>query len=278
MPVTVPTQEHRALQRAMEPIVPATRLSISPKELHASSRGIAATRGVVRQTIADFEAKLLLVGLSTSSRVLPLTDFPSTTGESWTSGLQQLSAALRKLVPATPGSDETALQQLAVRRQFQELFSARGTAAQELFASLLGADPELVLHASIREFTDKGNQDRLLLAARLLNEMGSRASLTLQRISLQGFSGQEVFVDLIAQSPALAPNERLLCLQRLARSPQAETRWRLISIIESLPLAAAKELAQVLARDKDEGIRDEALKWLKSLAPQPPRTTFDVCV
>jgi len=147
---------------------------------------------------------------------------------------------------------ETSQRTTRVASAFRSLFGARGESRDALFEWLAKtAAPEEVLQVALADYSEKGNADRLDLAARLLSEMGRDAWPTLDSLSTSGIAGQEVFVPMALDLPT---EVRQRLLMNFARSANHETRWQVVRSLDRLDAATVKTLAAVLRKDADEDL------------------------
>ncbi|WP_428265078.1 hypothetical protein [Haliangium sp.] len=155
---------------------------------------------------------------------------------------------------------EEAVARFSARLAFRKLFKLRDERAEMLFGIMVThVDAETLLAAGLQEYDEKGNQDRLRLITSLLREKGREAIHVLRQVAGNPFDGQEAFVDLIAYNEWIAPGERVRMLQRLARSANADTRWRVLHVATELPTDMGAPLLKQLCEDEDEEIREEAV-------------------
>jgi hypothetical protein len=146
-----------------------------------------------------------------------------------------------------------------VSAAFERLFRARGRAHEDLLRRMLDVPPELILEASLSGYQRHGNADRLDLAVRMLGTMGRQCLPALFRIANIADPGQSAFVELVAHADFITHEERARLLIALGRSPDFDTREKVLHITQHLnDNEVAIMLLRVLSRDQDTSLAEEA--------------------
>lgn len=164
----------------------------------------------------------------------------------------------------------TRLQDLgltSVRKVFDE-FGKAGIAERETTAARLReiADPKSLVRIAMESFSAKGNAERLLFAAEVLEGYGRDALLVLESLGASGLEECEYFVETLAglaQDPLLRARMADV-LEAWSRHAARDVRLSLLEVSEDLPTPLRKTLLTSLSQDPDKDIARTALELLAS--------------
>lgn len=153
----------------------------------------------------------------------------------------------------------TELDAETVRTAFDRLFTQRSSRAEQLFDEVAQrTNPQTLLRIALEEFETKGNQDRLQMCARALAAMGRRAATTFVAIANSSLEEQSAFVDAIVLAEFFSISERRDLMAKLARSSVEDTRWRLLDVVDCLPLEYQDEILRILETDQIADLAEQA--------------------
>ncbi|MEW6741709.1 MAG: hypothetical protein AB1486_03030 [Planctomycetota bacterium] len=156
----------------------------------------------------------------------------------------------------------------AVREAFRKVFAASSAAERRQLAQCLQRTvlPELVLQAALDEYRERGNAERLLLAASILEEYGEAALRPLTQMARVGAPECEYFLDALAN---LASDRSLFqsvrhALRDWSQHPDKAVRLGLVEIADAIPPALKAYLLNALADDSDEEVSGAARELLSN--------------
>lgn len=157
----------------------------------------------------------------------------------------------------------------AIRRDFQSCFAARTEAQREArFASLLRhRDAESVLRVALEEFDQHGNDDRIVLAAVVLDALGRQSIPALQKLASKNSPEAEYFVETavnLARRHRDATDAQQI-LYQLAFNPSEEVRERLADSLVDVRIEVAAPILSVLRQDSCEEVAAAAEDSLSEL-------------
>ncbi len=144
------------------------------------------------------------------------------------------------------------------RRAFQQLFRSTFEESEALLTSMLETYPAVVISNAARaEFRAKGNQDRMVLLAKLFSLLGADAMPALETIVREFGGDAEYFVEVIAK---LAESDRdaLRLLRRLSSHPSVDIRSRVLAVIPDLPTEFGYGLLRGFLEDPEDSVAQEA--------------------
>jgi hypothetical protein len=162
-------------------------------------------------------------------------------------------------------SSSLELPSAGVASLLQRAVLARGNERSALLEVLKGFPPLAALQATLETFREMGNTDRLELACRLLDAAGLKALPALEFIATTPAPGQSAFVPLAAHAPFLSQVNRARILAEFARSSEYETRSEVLSVAETLPDHEVLAALEILAKDTDAELAEEASAELLAL-------------
>lgn len=146
-----------------------------------------------------------------------------------------------------------------VRTAFDQLFLRYSSRAERLFNEIAeSTTPQILLRIALEEYETKGNQDRLQMCARALAAMGPRAATTFEGIADSSLEEQSAFVDAIALAEFFSISQRRDLMAKLARSSVEDTRWRVLDVVDCLPLEYQDEILGILERDQIADLAEQA--------------------
>lgn len=179
---------------------------------------------------------------------------------------RQSIAEKRTSAAATKVGDELVKLSLAgawsmelsgVAREFETLFAAHGEERDRHAKRIQQiADPDSILKVAFASFAEKGNAERLVLAADLLGAYGARGLRSLQKLTRSGARECEYFVDTIAtlaQDPSLAGDMKDLLVQ-WAKHPISSVRHQLSDVLDTLPASLRRHALNALAHEASADI------------------------
>jgi len=147
---------------------------------------------------------------------------------------------------------------LDARQEFHRAFAASSDERDALESGLLARfSATEICEAARTEFREKGNQDRMLLLARLLSQCGGDAVGALEPV-VREFGGDiEYFVEVLA-GVAGKDAEAASMLSRMLEHPAPDVRYRIASTVPDLPEAIGAPLLRALLEDPEDWIAEEA--------------------
>lgn len=170
---------------------------------------------------------------------------------------------------STYGTDVRGPELGGIGDAFEQAFAARGSERDEFVERLIkGASAESVAKAAIEQFRHRGNAERLMLAAALLERYGHAALLPLRNMGRGRLPESEYFVDTLvnlAEDPSLF--EPMIELLRIwSEHPEKSVRLRLIDVSDALRPPLMKRLLNRLVDDQDEEVAEAAREHQQSRA------------
>jgi hypothetical protein len=143
---------------------------------------------------------------------------------------------------------------------------ARGSLRSRIYDVLLHfKEPDTILTTALAEYRKYGNEERLVLAASLVADIGADALPALRVLARSRSPECEIFVSVIANLRGIRLEERLEVLAEFASNPGSDVRYSLLESLRALPTDDIMPLLTTLSTDEDEEIASEAQAWLDSL-------------
>jgi hypothetical protein len=143
---------------------------------------------------------------------------------------------------------------------------ARGSLRSRIYDVLLHfKEPDTILTTALAEYRKYGNEERLVLAASLVADIGADALPALRVLARSRSPECEIFVSVIANLRGIRLEERLEVLAEFASNPGNDVRYSLLEALRALPTDDIMPLLTTLSTDEDEEIASEARAWLDSL-------------
>jgi hypothetical protein len=133
-------------------------------------------------------------------------------------------------------------------------------------AVLSCGDPSLVAEAALAEYERTGQSELLLYGRALLEDFGSAAWDALKKIANSGREECELFVGPIVNCPGVEESERVQAVRALASNPNAIVRSCIYEYLGQFTREGTKAVLDILAKDPDSEISDEACRRLSSLS------------
>ncbi|MGO9469874.1 MAG: hypothetical protein ACLQVF_37710 [Isosphaeraceae bacterium] len=130
---------------------------------------------------------------------------------------------------------------------------------------LSNADPHSVCEAAFEEYDRTGQGELLLHARGLLEDFGPGTWDALKQIAGSGREECELFIGPIVRCSGVRETERIEALQSLASNPSPFVRSRLYEYLGQLTHQGKRAVLDVLAKDPDFEISEEAAHRLSSL-------------
>jgi hypothetical protein len=186
------------------------------------------------------------------------------------SGLDDLQGTPDDLVEwSTYGTDVREPQAAVIRDEFEKLFEARGYERDRLAQRLLSlTDAESLVQAAFDQFRERGNAERLVLVAALLEEYGHAAIRPLRRLARAGAPECEYFIDALADlaEDASFYESTAELLRIWSKHPVRDVRLRLVDVSNAFPRPLRNWMLNVLVDDSDEEVSEAAREYLQSRA------------
>lgn len=148
---------------------------------------------------------------------------------------------------------------------FSLLIKARGSARNSIYEVLQQTEPTSLLCIALAEYYERGNEDRLTVAASLLADMGASALHALRNLARSNLPECELFIDVMAHLRGVSLQDRLQTLAFLAQHPSVDVRFGLLEALRGFRQREAVPLLHTLADDKDEDLAEEARARLESM-------------
>jgi hypothetical protein len=143
---------------------------------------------------------------------------------------------------------------------------ARGSLRSRIYDVLLHfKEPDTILTTALAEYQKYGNEERLVLAASLVADIGTDALPALRVLARSRSPECEIFVTVIANLRGIRLEERLEVLAEFASNPGSDVRYSLLEALRALPTDAIMPLLTTLSTDADEEIASKAQAWLDAL-------------
>jgi len=165
------------------------------------------------------------------------------------------------------GTDVRGPEPAAIHDAFEQVFAARGVKRDQLARRLLSvADAESLVQAAFDQFKERGNAERLVLAAALLEEYRHAAVRPLRSMARASVPECEYFVDVLpdlAQDASLFDSTTEL-LRSWSKHPVRDVRLRLLDVSDAFPRSLRNWLLNVLVDDKDHEVSEAAREHLES--------------
>lgn len=161
----------------------------------------------------------------------------------------------RKIIPVIQG-------------EFEKVFAATGQNKWYLAEKLRKhANVESLITVALHQFQERGNEERLVLAASMLESYGRVAIRVLRYMAEKNIPESEYFIDTLAnladETDYSDSIDELLALWASHKSKHV--RSRLIEISQFLPDSLTLTLLTNLAKDKDEEISEAAKEILEDV-------------
>jgi hypothetical protein len=154
----------------------------------------------------------------------------------------------------------------ATKWLFPLLVKARGNLRNHIYEVLLYfKEPDTLLSTALVEYRRYGNEERLVVAASLLADIGADALPALRVLARSRSPECEMFVSVIAHLRGISLQDRLGVLAELASNPSSDVRYSLLESLRAFPSHHIIPLLKTLSKDEDEEIASEARAWLESL-------------
>jgi hypothetical protein len=154
----------------------------------------------------------------------------------------------------------------ATKWLFPLLPKARKDLREHIYETLLHwEEPDSILIAALAKCYKHGNEERLVLAASLLADIGAPALPALRVLIRSGPPECEMFVSVIARLRGVSVQSRLALLAHAASNVSSDVRYSLLEALRAFAPHEVIPLLRTLSRDEDTDIADEACAWLESL-------------
>jgi hypothetical protein len=154
----------------------------------------------------------------------------------------------------------------ATKWLFPILLKAQGDLREHIYEALLRwGESDTILIVALAEYYKQGNEERLALAASLLDDIGAPALPALRVLIRSGIPACEIFVPIIARLRDVSVESRLALLAHAASNANADVRYSLLEALRAFAPHEVMPLLRILSRDKDEDTADAARAWLESL-------------
>jgi hypothetical protein len=146
-----------------------------------------------------------------------------------------------------------------IQSLFRRLIRAKGQEKERIYQQLLlTATPADILSLALRDYEERGNDDRLTLAASLLGGMGRSAWGVLEELATSGRPECEYFVSTIANLDGVPSDDRMRVLEELAMNPSKDVRLRVLDALGDFPALQGRVVLARLAECGDEEIEEAA--------------------
>jgi len=122
-----------------------------------------------------------------------------------------------------------------------------------------------ILDASLAQYEQTCQEQYLLQALSLLERVGKEAWPALRWLVGSERPECELFVGLIANCEQVTVNERLSVIKELSQNPHVEVRSRIIEQLTEFHADAQRSILEILAKDDEPEIREEAEQDLAEL-------------
>lgn len=149
-----------------------------------------------------------------------------------------------------------------VRDAFKRWFAARGMSEKRVALAQLESvgNVDSIVAAAFDEFENRGNAERLVAAADLLQRRGADSLPRLQQLIHSGISEGEYFIEAIVNiaQNSLSTDGADHLLEACVRHPERNVRFRVADNADALPDSIRAALLQRLTTDSDERVSDAA--------------------
>ncbi len=168
---------------------------------------------------------------------------------------------------STYGTDVPGSEPAVIREEFERLFAARGSARDQLARRLLSVtDAESLVRAAFDQYKERGNAERLVLAASLLEEYRHAAMRPLRSMARASAPECEYFVDALADLAEDVSSYEATAdlLGSWSKHPVKDVRLRLIDVSDALPRPLRHWMLSELVNDADDEVAEAAREQLQS--------------
>jgi hypothetical protein len=161
----------------------------------------------------------------------------------------------------------------ATKWLFPLILKVRGDLRDHIYEVLLDfKEPDTLLSTALVEYRRYGNEERLVVAASLLADIGADALPALRVLARSRSPECEMFVSVIAHLGAVSLQDRLGLLAELASNPGSDVRYSLLESLRAFPSHHILPLLKTLSKDGDEEIASKARAWLESLEAESQKS------
>jgi hypothetical protein len=146
---------------------------------------------------------------------------------------------------------------------FRRLLNGPDDTSNHVFDLLLEeSDPNVILDVAFESDRRTGGDRALCVAESVLRALRDRAWPALEKVSKRKESDCFLFIGVIADCPGIDASKQREALANLAQHPDREIRFEVLEKVSALPGAFRAEVLNILSRDPDSAIRQEALAEL----------------